>query len=59
MSVDYVSHEILRDIFYINRTSYAYNKAYIGFIGGYSGNQAVTASTKWAMTTRWNFKSKN
>lgn len=26
---------------------------------GYSGNQAVTASTKWAMTTRWNFKSKN
>lgn len=59
MSVDYVSHEILRDIFYINRTSYAYNKAYIGFIGGYSGNQAVTAGTKWAMTTRWNFKSKN
>ena len=37
------SADILKSIFYINRTSYAYNKAYIGFIGGYSGNQSVTA----------------
>ncbi len=53
------SADILKNIFYINRTSYAYNKAYIGFIGGYSGNQSVTAATKWQIKTRWRFNSMN
>lgn len=53
------SDNILQNLMYVNRTSYAYNKAYIGFIGGYSGNQSVTASTKWQAKTRWRFDSKN
>ncbi len=59
MEVTYTSADILKNLMYVNRTSYAYNKAYIGFISGSSGVQAVTAGTKWQMTTRYRISSRN
>jgi hypothetical protein len=46
------SPDIVKDVFYMNRASYAYNKGYIGIIKSKSGAQAVTPSTVWQMTTR-------
>lgn len=49
----------IQSVFFMQRAQYAYNKAYIGFIGSISGNQAVTPTTKWQVKTRWRFASKN
>ena len=51
--------DILKDIFFIQRNNYAYNKAYIGFIGGYSGIQTVSTGDQWAIKTRMSIRSSN
>lgn len=51
--------DILKDIFFIQRNNYTYNKAYIGFIGGYSGVQTVTTGQQWTIKSRYSIRSKN
>lgn len=52
LEVTAVSDAVLKDVHFLQKNNYAYNKAYIGFIGGYSGNQAVTNATVWTISTR-------
>ena len=59
MEVIKTTAPILQNVFFIQRNNYAYNKAYIGFIGGFSGNQNVTTADKWSIKTRYTFRSKN
>lgn len=49
--------DILKDIFFMQRNNYAYNKGYIGFIGGYSGDQVVSTGDEWICRTRISIKS--
>lgn len=42
---------VLKDVHFLQRNQYAYNKAYIGFVGGYSGVQSVTNGQEWNIST--------